>query len=288
MKNKIFKIWLLSILINGLFNQLVLAQDGAALYKPCKDCHTIGEGPGVGPDLKGITKRRKNDWLVRFIQSSAKVINSGDADANALYKQFDNTEMPDNALTVDQVNQILTYIEGGKIESAAVDPIEAARKKRADSLLKANSSKDILVGKELFNGEVGFENGGAPCSSCHNATFYNFGKGGLFAKDLTKAHSRLHGEAKIKGLIVSAPFPSMLETYKNNPVTDDEITYLQLFLKNTDAQNPIQPVVKQIWFLQWGIALSLLITLVISIVWYKRKRLSVNHSILKRQERYSK
>lgn len=287
MKQKMNILALTSFLLTGLLIQQVTAQDGAALYKTCAACHTIGGGKTVGPDLKGITKRRTNDWLVQFIQSSGKLIKSGDPDAVAVFKQFNNIPMPDNALTVDQVNKILAHIDGGA-GGAAIDPKQAALQHKVDSMLKANSPLDILAGKELFNGERRFENGGASCTSCHNATYNNSGKGGILAKDLTKAYSRLGGFGGIKGIIASAPFPSMLATYKNHPVTEIENAQIQLFLKNTDEQNPVQPLVEKTWFLHAAMVVSLVILLAITGLWFRRKRFSVNHAILKRQEKYSK
>lgn len=287
MKQKMNILALTSFLLTGLLIQQVTAQDGAALYKTCAACHTIGGGKTVGPDLKGITKRRTNDWLVQFIQSSGKLIKSGDPDAVAVFKQFNNIPMPDNALTVDQVNKILAHIDGGA-GGAAIDPKQAALQHKVDSMLKTNSPLDILAGKELFKGERRLENGGASCTSCHNATYNNSGKGGILAKDLTKAYSRLGGFAGIKGIIASAPFPSMLATYKNHPVTEIENAQIQLFLKNTDEQNPVQPVVEKTWFLYAAMIVGLFILLTITGLWFKRKRFSVNHAILKRQERYSK
>lgn len=287
MKQKMNILALTSFLLTGLLIQQVTAQDGAALYKTCAACHTIGGGKTVGPDLKGITKRRTNDWLVQFIQSSGKLIKSGDPDAVAVFKQFNNIPMPDNALTVDQVNKILAHIDGGA-GGAAIDPKQAALQHKVDSMLKTNSPLDILAGKELFNGERRLENGGASCTSCHNATYNNSGKGGILAKDLTKAYSRLGGFAGIKGIIASASFPSMLATYKNHPVTEIENAQIQLFLKNTDEQNPVQPVVEKTWFLYAAMIVGLFILLTITGLWFRRKRFSVNHAILKRQERYSK
>ena len=43
-------------------------QEGLKLYQQfCVSCHTIGGGRLVGPDLKGVTERRSQEWLVRFI-----------------------------------------------------------------------------------------------------------------------------------------------------------------------------------------------------------------------------
>lgn len=286
MKPKISTLVITSLLLTGLLGPQALAQDGATLFKPCAACHTIGGGNTIGPDLKGIGKRRTNEWLVQFILSSTKLIKSGDADAVAIFKQFNNIPMPDNAITVEQANKILAHIDGGT--SAVVDPKMALLKLKVDSMLKTNSPLDILAGKELFNGERRFENGGASCISCHNATFNKTGRGGTLAKDLTKAFSRLGGFAGIRGIISSAPFPSMLESYNNHPVTEEENAQLQLFLKNTDEQNPEQPLVEKTWFLHSALTVLFLILLVISGLWFRRKRLSVNHDILKRQERYSK
>lgn len=288
MKINIYPIALTGLLLTGLSVQRLFADEGAKLFKSCAACHSIGSGRMVGPDLKGITKRRANDWLVHFIQSPTTVLKSGDTDAKAIFKEFNNVPMPDNALTTDQINQILAHIDGGKGGAAAIDPVQLAMQHRVDSLLKTNAQQDIQAGYELFIGQRRFENGGATCISCHNATFNNIGKGGILAKDLTKAYSLLGGFVGLKGIIASPPFPSMMETYKNHPLTEEEIAFLQLFLKSTDTQNPVQPLVEKTWFLRSALLLGLLITLAIATLWYRRRRQSVNHDIIKRQVRYSK
>lgn len=274
------------IFLLGFSTFAVHAQDGATLFKPCAACHTIGGGKTIGPDLKDVTKRRTNEWLVKFIQSSTAMVKAGDPDAVALYKQFNNIPMPDYALSAEQINQILKHIEAGS-GNTKTDPSKALLQHQADSILKLNSPFDIQTGKELFAGELRFENGGAACVSCHNVTYNNVGKGGTLAKDLTKAYSRLGGFAGIKGIISAAPFPSMLATYETHPVTEIENARLQLFLKSADEQNVTEPKAEQAWFMYAAIVAALFILAVISGLWSQRKRLSVNHQILKRQERYS-
>lgn len=287
MRKKYSILTLICLLLTGWSSYQVSAQEGATLFKPCAACHTIGGGKTVGPDLKGITKRRTNDWLVQFIQSSGKLIKSGDPDAVAVFKLFSNIPMPDNALTSDQANLIIKYIDGGS-GGTGIDPKQLVLQQKVDSMLKANSPLDIVAGNELFNGERRFENGGSACVLCHNATYNKKGRGGILARDLTKAYSRLGGFAGIKGIISTPPFPSMLETYKNHPVTEEENAQLQLFLKNTDEQNLSQPLVEKTWFLRAAIVLGFFLLLAIKALWFRRKRLSVNNAILKRQERYSK
>lgn len=275
------------IIVLGLLPMAGKTQDGAALFKPCAACHTIGGGKTIGPDLKDITKRRTNEWLVKFIQSSTAMVKSGDPDAVAVFNQFNKIPMPDYTLSAEQINQILKHIEAGS-GSAQVDPVKAFLQHQADSILNLNSPFDIQAGKELFAGNKRFENGGASCVSCHNVTYENTGKGGTLAKDLTKAYTRLGGFTGIKGIISAAPFPAMLAAYEKHQVTEIENARLQLFLKSADSQNPAEPPVEKTWFLYSAIVAGVFILVVISGLWSQRKRFSVNHSILKRQERYSK
>ena len=288
MKLKFKKIRSLSILIVALFfSQIIFAQDGATLFKTCSACHSIGGGRMVGPDLKGVSKRRTNDWLIKYIQSSKQMVASGDADANAIFEEYKMVPMPDNALTSDQINQILSFIDGGNAGGSALTPEQLAMQKRVDSLLKANSAQDIIYGIDLFTGNLRFTNGGPSCISCHNATFYNLSPGGILAKDLTKAYTRLGGFAGLKGIIAMPPFPAMTAAYKNKPITEEEIAYLQLFLRSSDIQNPVLAPAQKVVFLYSGIGFTFLIVIGILAIWFKRKRKSVNHAILKRQERYS-
>ncbi len=281
------KIILTGLLMAGIFCQNVHSQDGEVLFKPCTACHSVGGGRMVGPDLKGVTRRRSYDWLVSFIQSSGKVIKSGDPVAAALLAEYKNVVMPDNALTADQVNLLLTYINGGKAMAGAADPKKVALQRKLDSLLLANSLQDITTGQDLFTGRKRFANGGISCISCHNVTYHGIGTGGLLAKDLTKAFSRLGGFAGIRGIIMMPPFPSMTVTYQRSPILDEENVFLQLFLKSADSQNATEPSANKSKFLRSGLVSGLLLVLSIFLVWNRRKRKSVNHAILKRQERYS-
>ena len=60
--------------------------------KKCSTCHTIGGGKKVGPDLKGVTERRKVNWLIKFIKNPMGLIKSGDKTAVSIYNQFDKVE----------------------------------------------------------------------------------------------------------------------------------------------------------------------------------------------------
>src|SRR5207245_7005715 len=64
------------------------AEAATIFNRRCTACHTYGKGVKVGPDLKGVTERRKRDWLVKFIYASSSSIKSGDPAATRLFAEF--------------------------------------------------------------------------------------------------------------------------------------------------------------------------------------------------------
>ena len=109
-------------------------------FQQCKACHTIGGGKLVGPDLKGITARRDEAWLISFIQSSQKMIQSGDEQAVKVFNDNLNIPMPDNNLTDDQVKGILLFIDNdGKLAEGEI----AEAGIQADSATAVHSDKDF-------------------------------------------------------------------------------------------------------------------------------------------------
>lgn len=120
---------LLSVLLVVFFAltaSVVSAQDGKALFqsKGCTACHTIGGGKLVGPDLKGVTERREQDWLVKFIQSSQTMIKNGDEIAIKVFEENNKIPMPDNAVTDEEAGALIDYI---KNYDAAKAKAEAAK-----------------------------------------------------------------------------------------------------------------------------------------------------------------
>lgn len=112
----IFILALFAISINNF------AQDGATLYRQgCAACHSIGKGRLVGPDLKGITEKRKEAWLIKWIKSSQTLIDAGDKDAQEIYAQYNEVPMPDQDFSDVEIKSILTFIKsqsGGEVTSS--------------------------------------------------------------------------------------------------------------------------------------------------------------------------
>ncbi len=86
----------------------------------CLACHTIGGGDKVGPDLHGVTKRRNDEWLVRWLKSPEQMLQS-DADAQALLQKY-KLPMPNQGLNETEIRQYIAYFKWADGNGAALPP----------------------------------------------------------------------------------------------------------------------------------------------------------------------
>ncbi len=128
-----------------LFTNLSFGQtaEAEANFVVCKACHTIGGGKLVGPDLQGVTERYDEAWLIKFIQNSQELINSGDSIAVKVFEENNKIPMPPNNLTDDQVRDILLYIEnGGKVAESEVGE---TKQEVAEAVVEEEESTELLA-----------------------------------------------------------------------------------------------------------------------------------------------
>lgn len=77
----------------------------------CAACHRVNQKL-VGPALAGVTQRRTKEWLYKWVQNSSDLINSGDAQAKAVFEEYNKVPMtPFPLLTEADIDNILAYIE---------------------------------------------------------------------------------------------------------------------------------------------------------------------------------
>jgi nitrite reductase (NO-forming) len=79
-----------------------------AFESKCLACHSMGLGPKMGPDIAGVTKRRNEEWLARWLKSPEQMLKT-DADAHTMLKQFNNIPMPNQNLTDAEIKQYIAY-----------------------------------------------------------------------------------------------------------------------------------------------------------------------------------
>lgn len=85
---------------------------GEVLYQQnCKTCHNV-QTKLIGPALKNVYDRRELPWIIKFVQNSTKVIQSGDEYAVNLYEEYNKTMMTTfDFLTAEDVTNIMAYIK---------------------------------------------------------------------------------------------------------------------------------------------------------------------------------
>jgi mono/diheme cytochrome c family protein len=277
MINNIKKTFLISIgILAFLFSK---AEKGQDLYSGlCAPCHTIGQGKLIGPDLKNISEKRSKDWLIAFIQSSQTVIKSGDNDAISIYEEYNKMLMPDQILDNNQITQILNYIEG-----TSKNPNDEPNQGQVVDLLDNVTDEHINYGLLLFGGKKRLTQGGASCISCHNVKDDRNFSGGTLAKDLTETYEVM-GSAGVAAILSSPPFPTMAATYANNPLSKEEIHNLTAYLMSVSKERYYQhPGNFNTSFVILGITTFLTLFISIIVLYFKRKRKSVNHEIHQRQ-----
>jgi cytochrome c2 len=270
----------------------VQAQDGEQLFQQCKACHTIGQGKLLGPDLLDVSKKRDAVWLKNFIKSSQTMVKIGDKEAVAIFEEYNKLPMLDYNLPDADINAIIKYINSFSVSDSNEDETTAtandslAAVKAAEYLASIDTEENVAKGKALFQGSRKFKNGGASCVSCHHVNTTESFQGGLLAADLTKSFTRNGGLPGIKGILEFPPYPAMKDAYQHAALTEDESIKLQVFLMHTDeedvvSESSISDLMKQ------GIFGVVILLIVISLVWFKRKKRSVNYEIIKRQRRFN-
>jgi hypothetical protein len=211
-------------------NITLKAQNGGEeIFKNvCSACHTIGMGRKVGPDLSGVYNLRKNEWLIRFIQSSQKFIKSGDTAAIAIFNEYNRIPMPDNQLSDEQILSLIEYIKNSDSKPSVA---EVKPEVPADTLVARENTETIILGNALYYGYSRFANGASPRFSCHHLRDQSIMGGGKLALDLTGSYAKL-GAVGIQAILTSPPFPAMKTAMIRHELTENEIQALTSLLRS--------------------------------------------------------
>ena len=96
-------------------------QKGEQIYKAnCTSCHMMTDKALIGPGLKGVTDRRNKVWLKKWINSSSDFIASGDADAIALYEEYNKVAMPSYYFEDADLEALFAYLKNPPIVEEVV------------------------------------------------------------------------------------------------------------------------------------------------------------------------
>ncbi len=77
--------------------------------KGCGACHSIGKGKISGPDLLGVTDRRDEEWLKKWLKSPDTMVFT-DPIAKEMLQEY-MVPMPNVGLTDEQVVYLIEYLK---------------------------------------------------------------------------------------------------------------------------------------------------------------------------------
>jgi mono/diheme cytochrome c family protein len=245
------------------------AEAGKQIFQEkCTACHTVGNGPLVGPDLKGVTERRPREWLEQWIAAPDAMIAKKDPVATDLLHQSHDVPMPNLGLSSSDVTAVLAFLQ-----TATSTPAAAGQAASAPAV-QGNPE----IGKELFTGVTRFANGGPPCMACHSVGGIGALGGGQLGPDLTEVASRYGGATGLDAFVAGTPTPTMRAVWSQHPLTTEERASVVSFLTQAGvSQRPVQAI----WQLAGLAALGLVVLLGIAgLNWRNRLRFGVRRPMV--------
>src|SRR5690606_25197147 len=95
------------------------AANGAALFKAnaCNSCHAVGRKL-TGPDLAGLSERREESWIIKWVHNHTGMIDSGDERAVALKEEFPPTMASYANLSEGDVKDIIAFLKAEEVKNA--------------------------------------------------------------------------------------------------------------------------------------------------------------------------
>ncbi|MBL7705825.1 MAG: cytochrome c [Taibaiella sp.] len=87
------------------------SRTGAQIFKEnCTSCHQTNKN-ATGPKLAGVTKRRSEEWLRKWIRSPAAMIAGNDPQAVALYNLWHKTAMTSFPMPEAEMNKLIDFLK---------------------------------------------------------------------------------------------------------------------------------------------------------------------------------
>lgn len=232
----------------------------------CTSCHTIGGGRLTGPDLKGVTERAEESWLVDFILDPKGVIDSGDPYAVELLREARGVYMTQTpGLDRAKAEKLVKLI----VAESAKERSDFAGLQVSDRPL---TEADVRAGKDLFMGAVDYRNGAPACISCHTVSGIGGLGGGRLGPDLTDVYDRLEGRKALSAWLGAPPSAVMQPVFNGHQLEGEEVLALVAYLKSVAENEEGEPPASTLQFVLLGFGGSVLLLVLFDFLWRKRYR----------------
>ncbi|MFI2742054.1 c-type cytochrome [Zhouia sp. PK063] len=128
-RNSISRVLGLSLLLLLIFSSQVYSQGGWQTGDPaagktlfnsnCAACHKL-DSKMTGPPLRGVADKLEMDWIYKWVHNSQAMVKSGDADAVAIFNEYNGTVMTSfPQLSEKDIDNIISYVMQPKAEPKA-------------------------------------------------------------------------------------------------------------------------------------------------------------------------
>jgi cytochrome c oxidase cbb3-type subunit 3 len=143
---------ILAVLFFSFGIGLSFAQDGEGLFKAkCNTCHALGKN-STGPNLLGVKQKWADsgeaELLYEWVKNPQTLIASGKSKNALQAKEYSQTEMSPQAVSNEEIDAILAFVDGWK-EEIIVEPT-GGEEKKADVVYVPNYKKNINMFYFLF------------------------------------------------------------------------------------------------------------------------------------------
>jgi hypothetical protein len=119
--------------------ELEAAQGKLNFESKCVACHSIGQGRRPGPDMVGVTKRRTEDWLTRWLRAPDRMLES-DPDARRCSRSTTTSRCPTRISPARRSGNTSSTSNGSTLSRQVLCP-------RAEPATDAASHRDSHVAK---------------------------------------------------------------------------------------------------------------------------------------------
>lgn len=222
----------------------------------CVSCHAL-DVKKVGPALEGVDKRRDVSWLLSFIKHPQKLGESGDKDAEALFKEY-GYYMPDQAFLKDEdIIAIVSYLKS---------PTASAGTGGGTDTAGGGDASVIKLGQEIFE---------TNCVSCHDIDKKKVGpalKGISERRDIdwiikfVKAPQKTIESGDEYAVALYDEFKSSGFMPNHNFLKDDDIKAVVEYIKNPPVKAKTETVVAEGEKEEESVSKSLLISIIVGVV----------------------